>query len=173
METSKNIYTVGSVLQITLKLPTSFSYVIESDEMKNSIKALLNSGKVRQKFSFFIAQWDMQKMKRENENADSNIGGKTEKKNCNSVMFFLWRIKYTLTWAEGVWCLIRVIIWGWLWHQTEIWIRNNDSCVQWHMKREPLWKGNEASFSSSGRKAWPVAVGEMTSKSVIYQMTNN
>lgn len=43
------------VLQITLKLPTSFSYVIESDEKRNSIKALLNSGKVKQKFSFHFS----------------------------------------------------------------------------------------------------------------------
>lgn len=136
------IYAVGHVLQITSKLPTGFSYVIESDEMKNLIKAVLNSGKVRQKFSFHFytttrhAGNEKGEWKRWLEHWRENT-----KEKCNSVIFFLWSIKYTSTWAEGVWCLIRVIIWGWLWHQTEMCIRNNDSCVQWP-KREPLWRGN-------------------------------
>lgn len=49
------IHAVGRGLQITLKLPTSSSYVIESDEMKNVIKAVQNSGKVRRKFSLHFS----------------------------------------------------------------------------------------------------------------------
>lgn len=51
------------------------------------------------------------------------------KENCNSVMFFLWSIKYTSTWVVGVLGLILVNVWGWLWHQTEMWIRNNDGAT--------------------------------------------
>ena len=46
---------MGHVLQINLMLPTSFSYVTDPDEMKNSIKAVLNSGQVRPKFSFHFS----------------------------------------------------------------------------------------------------------------------
>ena len=56
MKTSKNIldilHAVGHVLQMTLELHTSFCFVIESDEMKNVIKAGQNSGKVS--FHFIV-----------------------------------------------------------------------------------------------------------------------